>query len=251
MARAKPDGYTLFVGNVSTNAITPVLFKKKFKINFENDVVSVTRLAIYPSFLITTTANFDVKNVKELVGSRQEEPRQGALHQRRRRLLPALRHGDVRAARRRRHGPHPEQDRRRRHDQRSGGRRRAGRVAQRGELGGDDQGRQAAADRGARRAAAEGLSGRADPGRGRLSRTSARCTGRACWRRRRRRSRCWRRCSRRSRRRRRSRRCRRRSASSSSACKPSESLDEAQTWLKNELDTWRKITAEVKIDLTD
>src|SRR5215213_10956879 len=27
MARAKPDGYTLFVGNVSTNAITPVLFK--------------------------------------------------------------------------------------------------------------------------------------------------------------------------------------------------------------------------------
>ena len=33
--------------------------------------------------------------------------------------------------------------------------------------------------------------------------------------------------------------------------KPSESLDEAQTWLKGELDTWRKITSEVKIDLTD
>src|SRR5262245_21775932 len=29
MARSKPDGYTLFVGNVSTNAITPVLFQKK------------------------------------------------------------------------------------------------------------------------------------------------------------------------------------------------------------------------------
>src|SRR5499426_2386737 len=29
MARSKPDGYTLFVGNVSTNAITPVLFKQK------------------------------------------------------------------------------------------------------------------------------------------------------------------------------------------------------------------------------
>src|SRR5450755_842915 len=27
MARARPDGYTLMVGNVSTNAITPVLFK--------------------------------------------------------------------------------------------------------------------------------------------------------------------------------------------------------------------------------
>ena len=29
MARAKPDGYTLMIGNVSTNAITPVLFKKQ------------------------------------------------------------------------------------------------------------------------------------------------------------------------------------------------------------------------------
>ena len=33
--------------------------------------------------------------------------------------------------------------------------------------------------------------------------------------------------------------------------KPSESLDEAQTWLNGELANWRKITAEVKIDLTD
>ena len=38
MARSKPDGYTLMIGNVSTNAITPVLFKKKFKIDFEKDV---------------------------------------------------------------------------------------------------------------------------------------------------------------------------------------------------------------------
>src|SRR6266481_3318209 len=35
MARSKPDGYTLMVGNVTTNAITPVLFPKKFSINFE------------------------------------------------------------------------------------------------------------------------------------------------------------------------------------------------------------------------
>ena len=61
MARAKPDGYTLMIGNVSTNAITPVLFKKKFKIDFEKDVVSVARFNIYPSFLIVTTTNFDVK----------------------------------------------------------------------------------------------------------------------------------------------------------------------------------------------
>src|SRR2546423_1186049 len=67
MARSKPDGYTLMVGNVSTNAITPILFKKKLKIDYEKDVVSVARLDIYPSFLITTTTNFDVKDVNDLV----------------------------------------------------------------------------------------------------------------------------------------------------------------------------------------
>src|SRR6476619_97370 len=54
MARSKPDGYTLMIGNVSTNAITPILFAKKFSINFDKEVVSVSRLAIYPSFLLTT-----------------------------------------------------------------------------------------------------------------------------------------------------------------------------------------------------
>src|SRR5215813_7536887 len=74
MARAKPDGYTLMVGNVSTNAITPVLYQKKFSINFERDVRSVSRLAIYPSFLVTTTANFDVKSVAELIAYAKKNP---------------------------------------------------------------------------------------------------------------------------------------------------------------------------------
>ncbi len=74
MARSRPDGYTLFVGNVSTNAITPVLFKSKFAINYEKDVVSVSRLAIYPSFLITTTANFDMKSVKDIIDYAKKNP---------------------------------------------------------------------------------------------------------------------------------------------------------------------------------
>jgi tripartite-type tricarboxylate transporter receptor subunit TctC len=74
MARSKPDGYTLMVGNVSTNAITPVLFQKKYAINFERDVVSVSRLVIYPSFLITTTKNFDVKSVAELLAYAKKNP---------------------------------------------------------------------------------------------------------------------------------------------------------------------------------
>ena len=74
MARSRPDGYTLFVGNVSTNAITPILFQKKFSINFEKDVVSVSRLAIYPSFLITTTANFDAKSVQDVIAVAKKNP---------------------------------------------------------------------------------------------------------------------------------------------------------------------------------
>jgi tripartite-type tricarboxylate transporter receptor subunit TctC len=74
MARSRPDGYTLMVGNVSTNAITPVLFKSKFQIDFEKSVVPVSRLAIYPSFLITTTANFDMKTVKDLLDHAKKNP---------------------------------------------------------------------------------------------------------------------------------------------------------------------------------
>jgi tripartite-type tricarboxylate transporter receptor subunit TctC len=74
MARSNPDGYTLMVGNVSTNAITPVLFKGKFTLDYEKSVVSVSRLVIYPSFLITTTANFDTKSVKDLIDHAKKNP---------------------------------------------------------------------------------------------------------------------------------------------------------------------------------
>jgi hypothetical protein len=33
--------------------------------------------------------------------------------------------------------------------------------------------------------------------------------------------------------------------------KPNQSLEESQAWLKDELASWRKIVAEVKIELTD
>ena len=37
-------------------------------------MVSVSRLAIYPSFLITTTANFDAKSVKDVVDFAKKNP---------------------------------------------------------------------------------------------------------------------------------------------------------------------------------
>jgi tripartite-type tricarboxylate transporter receptor subunit TctC len=74
MSRARPDGYTLQVGNVSTNAITPVLFKDKFTINYEKDVVAIARLADLPTFFMTTTKDFPPKTVAEFVAYAKAHP---------------------------------------------------------------------------------------------------------------------------------------------------------------------------------
>jgi tripartite-type tricarboxylate transporter receptor subunit TctC len=67
LARSRPDGYTLMVGNVSTNAITPILFKQKMSFDYEASVIPVTRLADLPAFLIATTKDFPPKTVPEFV----------------------------------------------------------------------------------------------------------------------------------------------------------------------------------------
>src|SRR3954463_4554069 len=67
MARSKPDGYTLMIGNVSTNAITPVVFPSKFAISYDKDVVPVARLVDIPEFLLVTTKDFPPKTAAEFV----------------------------------------------------------------------------------------------------------------------------------------------------------------------------------------
>jgi tripartite-type tricarboxylate transporter receptor subunit TctC len=74
MVRARPDGYTLQVGNVTTNAISPVIVPDKFKINYDRDVAAVSNLIDIPAFLVVTTTNFAVKDVKELVEYAQKNP---------------------------------------------------------------------------------------------------------------------------------------------------------------------------------
>jgi tripartite-type tricarboxylate transporter receptor subunit TctC len=75
MAKAAPDGYTLMVGNVSTNAITPILYKSKLPFDYNKSVTAVTRLVDVPAFLVVTTANdFPVKSVKDLVAYAKKHP---------------------------------------------------------------------------------------------------------------------------------------------------------------------------------
>ncbi len=74
MARAAPDGYTLMLGNVTTNAITPILYHDKMHINYDKDVVPVLRLVDIPEFLLVTTKNFTPKTVPELIDFAKKNP---------------------------------------------------------------------------------------------------------------------------------------------------------------------------------
>jgi len=75
MVKAAPDGYTLMVGNVSTNAITPVLYADKMSYDYGQKVVAITNLIDIPAFLLATTANdFPAKTVKELIDYAKKNP---------------------------------------------------------------------------------------------------------------------------------------------------------------------------------
>jgi tripartite-type tricarboxylate transporter receptor subunit TctC len=51
-AQAQPDGYTLLVGNISTNSINPILFAGKMKASAVRDLAGVTKLVAIPNFLL-------------------------------------------------------------------------------------------------------------------------------------------------------------------------------------------------------
>jgi tripartite-type tricarboxylate transporter receptor subunit TctC len=53
-ARAKPDGYTLMIGNISTNALTPLLHKAQLHIDYAKDIEPITELAVIPNFALAT-----------------------------------------------------------------------------------------------------------------------------------------------------------------------------------------------------
>ncbi|HUL87211.1 MAG TPA: tripartite tricarboxylate transporter substrate binding protein [Pseudolabrys sp.] len=75
MVKAAPDGYTLMIGNVSTNAITPIIYAKKMNLDYAKSVVAVTNLIDVPAFLLVTTANdFPVKSVPELIAYARKNP---------------------------------------------------------------------------------------------------------------------------------------------------------------------------------
>lgn len=66
MSRVTPDGYTLFVGNVSTNAINETTFAKVLKVKPSRDLTGVTNLIELPHVFVASTA-VPANNLKEFV----------------------------------------------------------------------------------------------------------------------------------------------------------------------------------------
>ena len=74
MARAKPDGYTIMVGNISTNCLTPVLLAKRMHIDYDREVQIIARLADTPVFFMATTINFPPKTFQEFIAYAKAHP---------------------------------------------------------------------------------------------------------------------------------------------------------------------------------
>jgi tripartite-type tricarboxylate transporter receptor subunit TctC len=74
MARARPDGHTLMIGNISTNGLTPILLAKRMQIDYDKDVQIVARLADVPVFFLATTTNFPPKTFAEFIAYAKAHP---------------------------------------------------------------------------------------------------------------------------------------------------------------------------------
>jgi tripartite-type tricarboxylate transporter receptor subunit TctC len=74
MARSRPDGYTLQIGNPGTNVLTPIIYKKKMTIDYDRDVVMVTRLGEVPLVLAATTKDFAPKTYAEFIAHAKANP---------------------------------------------------------------------------------------------------------------------------------------------------------------------------------
>lgn len=74
LVKSAPDGYTVMVGNVSTNAITPILYKSKMTSDYLKTVTAVTNLIDVPAFVAATTVNFPVKTIPELIAYAKKNP---------------------------------------------------------------------------------------------------------------------------------------------------------------------------------
>jgi tripartite-type tricarboxylate transporter receptor subunit TctC len=76
LAKAKPDGLTLMVGNVSTNGLTPILYPSKMSIDYASTIVPITRLADLPAFVIASANGFAPRTLPDFIAYTKQHPDQ-------------------------------------------------------------------------------------------------------------------------------------------------------------------------------
>src|SRR5438067_8065499 len=72
-AKAPPDGYTLLVGNVSTNAINENIYGDQLTIRPSRDLIGVTKLVEIPH-IVVASASFAPNSIAELIAAAKKEP---------------------------------------------------------------------------------------------------------------------------------------------------------------------------------
>lgn len=72
-AKAPADGYTLLVGNVSTNAINENIYASQLTIRPSRDLVGITKLVEIPH-IVVANAGFPANSLAELVAAAKKEP---------------------------------------------------------------------------------------------------------------------------------------------------------------------------------
>jgi tripartite-type tricarboxylate transporter receptor subunit TctC len=72
-AKAAPDGYTLLVGNVSTNAINENIYREQLGMQPSRDLVGITKLVEIPH-IVVASASFPANSIAELIAAAKKEP---------------------------------------------------------------------------------------------------------------------------------------------------------------------------------
>ena len=72
-AKAPPDGYTLLVGNVSTNAINENIFAQQLQIKPSRDLAGIAKLVEIPH-IVVASASFPPNTIAELIAAAKKEP---------------------------------------------------------------------------------------------------------------------------------------------------------------------------------
>ena len=72
--RAKPDGYTFLIGNITTNLLTPLIGDPPIAFDPFKDLVPVARLADVPGVFLATKVNFPPNTVQEVVDYARARP---------------------------------------------------------------------------------------------------------------------------------------------------------------------------------